>query len=54
MLKGLKQALNSSIARVALKIHICLDNLEMACIASRYPKGFSQKIFREVRDLAKG
>ena len=53
MLKDLKQALNSLIARVALGIHICLDNLEMACIASRVPKGSSQKVFREIRDLAK-
>ena len=53
MLEGLRQALKSSMARVAPEIHICLDNLG-ARNASGIPKSSSQKAFRQFRDLAKG
>ena len=54
MLKGLKQALKSLMAKVAPGIHICLDNLVVARNSSGIPKSSSQKAFRQFRDLAKG
>ncbi len=45
MLEGLKQALKSPMARVALGIHICLDNLEVARNAGGIPKTSSQETF---------
>lgn len=53
ILEGLRQALNSLIARLAPRIHICLDNLGVAHNADGVSKGSSQKVFREFRDLAK-
>ena len=38
LLEGLKEALKSPIARVAPGIHICLDNLSVACNAGQIPK----------------
>ena len=53
LLKGLKEALKSPIARVAPGIHICLDNFSVACNAGRIPKGSSQGVFKKFRDAAK-
>ena len=54
ILEGLEQALKSPMAEVAPRIHICLDNLEVARNASGIPKSSSQKAFRQFRDLTKG
>lgn len=51
--EDLKQALKSSIARVAPRIHICQKNLEMACNVGGIFKSSSQSAFRQFRDLAK-
>lgn len=53
MLEGLKEALKSSMARAALGIYICLDNLSIACNAGQIPKGSSQGVFKKFRDAAK-
>ncbi len=53
LLEGLKEALKSSIARVAPGIYICLDNLSVACNAGQIPKGSSQGVFRKFKDAAK-
>lgn len=53
MLKDLKQALKSPMARVVPGIHICLDNFRVAHNAGEIPKSSSQKAFRQFRDLAK-
>ena len=54
MLKDLRQALKSPMAKVASRIYICLDNLGMARNIGRISKSFSQKAFRRFKDLAKG
>ena len=52
MLEGLKQALNSPVARVANGIHICLDNIGVAHMSSLIPEGSSQQTFKHFRCLA--
>ena len=45
MLEGLSQALKSSMVRVAPGLHICLDNLGVACSnTGRIRKSSNQKI----------
>ena len=51
LLGGLKEALRSPIARVAPEIHICLDSLSVARDAGQSPKGSSQGIFKQFREL---
>lgn len=46
--EGLRQALNSSMTRVAPGLHICPDNLGVARNAGEVPKGSSQKSCEEV------
>lgn len=53
MLEGLKHALKSLIARVALQIYIFLDNLEVVSNAGKIFRNFSEKAFRQFRNLAK-
>ena len=52
MLKGLKQALSISMARVANGIHICLDNIGVACMSSLIPEKSSQETFKQFSILA--
>lgn len=47
MLEGLKQALNSSIAKIASEIHIYLDNPGVAHNVGGILKSFSQKVFKK-------
>ena len=53
MLEGLKQAFSSPMARVAYRIHICLDNLGVARKSSLIPEGSSQETFKQFRNLVK-
>lgn len=48
MLEGLKQALNSSMARIALRIYICLNNLRVACNAGGILKSSSKKFLENL------
>ena len=41
-------------ARVANGIHICLDNIGVACMSSLIPEGSSQETFKHFRILAEG
>ena len=54
MLEGLKQALESPMARVAPGIHICLENLEVARNTGCIPKSSNRKVFRQSKNLAAG
>lgn len=52
ILKGLKQVMKSSVARVASKIYICLNNLGVACNKDYIHKSSSQKVLRKCSELA--
>ena len=54
MLEGLRQVLKSTMTQEVPGIYICLDNLGVARNAGGIPKGSSQKVLRQFRDLAEG
>lgn len=54
MLKDLKQALKSSMAKIVFGIYICLENFKIVCNVGKISKNSSQSAFKQFKNLVKG